>query len=239
MIPTKNQARLMLVALVACGASEALGQASGVMSNPIYNPANGHYYAYVTANAPGVLWDVAHVEAPTIQYLGVAGHMATVTTAAENQFLIDNLKKAVIDMYWLGGYQLPGSPEPDGGWVWVTGEVFSYHNWEPSNPEPNNGSGRGEEVLAMWRVNWDDPYVPGQVIGWWNDEPNWYAGKGYIIEFPFTGIPLELDWHTVDCGGGIITVDNLEIFSSIGQFDVGVPLINGTTELRGGFVAAP
>lgn len=36
---------------------------------------------------------------------------------------------------WLGGYQPPGSPEPDGGWCWVTGE-------------PNESD--GEHTLIFW-----------------------------------------------------------------------------------------
>lgn len=29
----------------------------------------------------------------------------------------------------IGGYQLLGSFEPSGGWVWVTGEKMNYTNW--------------------------------------------------------------------------------------------------------------
>jgi len=157
------------------------------MSTPVFNPGTGSYYAYVTAGHGGITWNQAFTQSAGIKHLGLDGHMVVITSAAENQFLIDNLAQAVIDMYWLGGFQVPGSPEPADGWSWVTGEAFSsYNNWEPTQPEPNNGDnrGEGEDKLAFWRVNYEDPYVPGQVIGWWNDEPNWYFGRGYIMEFP-------------------------------------------------------
>ena len=29
----------------------------------------------------------------------------------------------------IGGYQLPGSPEPSGGWAWVTDEAWEFTGW--------------------------------------------------------------------------------------------------------------
>lgn len=163
------------------------GAQAGVIvpfSTPVYNPATQSYYAFVTAQLGGITWDSAFAESSGLSFLGRDAHLVAITSAAENQFLIDNLTQAVIDMYWIGGFQAPGSPEPAGGWGWVTGEAFVYNNWEPVNPEPNNGDGQGEDKLAFWRVNYEDPYIPGQVIGWWNDEPDWFPGLGYVVEFP-------------------------------------------------------
>lgn len=177
-------ARLSALA-VAVGCALAAPAHAGVimMSTPVFNPATGSHYAYVTAGPGGITWDESFVAAQSLEHMGKDGHLVTITSAAENQFLIDNLTQAVIDMYWLGGFQAPGSPEPAGGWQWVTGETFGYTNWEPVNPEPNDGDGQGEEKLAFWRVNYEDPYIPGQEIGWWNDEPTWFHGLGYIVEF--------------------------------------------------------
>ena len=154
------------------------------MSTPVFNPANGSYYAYVTAPAPGLTWEESRVQSKSLEFLGMQGHLACITTAQENQFLVDNLTFAVGGLYWIGGFQLPGSGEPAGGWQWVTGESFDlYTNWEPTNPEPNDGDGHGEDKLSFWKVNYKDPYTPGDSIGWWNDEPDWFQGPGYVVEF--------------------------------------------------------
>ncbi len=43
---------------------------------------------------------------------------------------------------WIGLYQPEGSPEPDGGWMWVTGEAAEYTNWSTGAiMEPNDLGG--------------------------------------------------------------------------------------------------
>ena len=48
------------------------------------------------------------------------------------------------------------------------------------------------------------------------------------------GPAFDLDWHTIDGGGGTAVVGNLELSGTIGQADAGV-LIGGGFELIGGF----
>ena len=71
-------------------------------------------------------------------------------------FLMDRFKNlnlnvrvwAKVDYYhfaaWIGGFQTPGSVEPDQGFNWVTGETFNFTNW--ATQEPNNGS-TGEDSI--------------------------------------------------------------------------------------------
>lgn len=175
----------LAVGCLAGASSVRAGVVGPIYSAPQFYAPTGSYYAYVTAAPAGITWANARAEAETLSFLGREGHLVAITSAGENQFLVDNLQIAAIDMYWLGGFQAPGSPEPAGGWQWVTGEAFSYNNWEPTNPEPNDGDGQGEEVLSFWRIFYEDPYIPGnEPLGTWNDEPDWYPGRGYIVEFP-------------------------------------------------------
>ena len=46
---------------------------------------------------------------------------------------------------------------------------------------------------------------------------------------------FNLDWYTIDGGGGTSTGGVFEMSATIGQPDAGVPMIGGTFELTGGF----
>jgi hypothetical protein len=71
------------------------------------------------------------------------------------------------DVAWLGGSQKPDSPEPAGGWTWVTGEPFGFTNWSPGQPD---NAGEEESLLQMYRNGlWNDN----------SDSPTVY----FIVEF--------------------------------------------------------
>ncbi|MGD9110361.1 MAG: hypothetical protein PVG93_05425 [Phycisphaerales bacterium] len=89
---------------------------------------NDHYYEIIEASWQS--WDDSNELAQQRQYQGFQGYMATITSEAENDFiktLIQSTEGA--EQYYLGGYQPPGSPEPDGNWQWITGEPWIYSNW--------------------------------------------------------------------------------------------------------------
>jgi len=113
------------------------------------------------------------------------GYLATITSAEENAFVY-GLASANPSFWrlmlwggdyalgpWLGGVQPPGSTEPAGGWQWVTGEAWSYTDWQPATGEPNNQG--DEDRLHLYRIN--------GVIGW-NDVSGSYsaAPPAYILE---------------------------------------------------------
>ncbi len=119
-------------------------------------PANGHFYEVVLADNP--TWFEARDAASLRTYRGANGYLATVTTAAEQDFLVANLGGGVaLNALWLGGYQDVTDPryaEPSGSWKWITGElwntgagapVFSFNNLYMT--------GESEEHLITW---WDN-----------------------------------------------------------------------------------
>lgn len=122
---------------------------------------NGHYYESVSTP---LTWETANSAANAAVYLGLAGHLATVTSQPENDFIIANFSNP----QFLGGYQPDGSIEPAGGWAWVTGESWSYTNW--ASGEPNN-SGSTEKYLEYFAggPNWND--VSGS------------ATRTYVVEY--------------------------------------------------------
>jgi len=124
-------------------------------------------------------WTSAKTQAASMSFLGNPGRLATITSQAENDFVVNNLPLFVNssdDSYWLGGFQPTGSPEPAGGWQWITGEPWAYTNWRPG--EPNN-FGNIEDSVEM--------FSSGQ-NGKWNDLDNSdlasHQSQGFIVEFP-------------------------------------------------------
>ena len=92
---------------------------------------NGHWYEH-RVKSGYISWFGARDEAVTL-----GGHLATLKSPAENAFVFALIPQSMHQPgAWLGGFQMPGSVEPGGGWVWVDGEPFAWTNW--SGLAPNN-----------------------------------------------------------------------------------------------------
>jgi hypothetical protein len=120
---------------------------------PFLNPANNHYYYAIS---PGALdWDTARIAAQSFSYLGATGHLATITDAAEADFLTNTFGNRA----WVGASQDLSSPsysEPLGAWTWVTGEPFAYSAWAPGEPNDFGGTEDYLEVFNTGEFN-DQP----------------------------------------------------------------------------------
>lgn len=132
--------------------------ASLANATPVEWDSNGHTYDVITSPDEGSLtWAEAKALAEAM-----GGHLVTITSEEENKFvaaLVANQGYGNRERYWLGGYQTaPGTAacEPANCWAWVTGEKWSYENWEVG--EPNNGAGGTQHYLHYWRTpgNFDD-----------------------------------------------------------------------------------
>jgi hypothetical protein len=150
--------------------------AAPVFATPIqWAAGNGHYYDVVLV-ADQVTWDAALDSAAGTILNGVPGHLATITSQAEQDFIVGHFGNAV-RAKWLGGFQPPGSIEPSDGWQWITGEPFVYSNWRIG--EPNN-SGGNENRLEFFTANFDP-------LGVWSDlngeSPPATFVNGYVVEF--------------------------------------------------------
>lgn len=94
---------------------------------------------------------------------------------------------------WIGLYQPEGSEEPDGGWMWVTGEAAEYTNWSSGDIEEPNDLGGVEHYGHFFGQGLDSRAAE------WNDNSNDVTGdlgaagleitgdvgnpRGYIVEF--------------------------------------------------------
>jgi hypothetical protein len=147
---------------------------------------NGHYYDLVTEAGS---WSSALQKAALSSYRGMSGYLATLTSAAENQFVFSVFSGALPShkTIWLGATD----QTEEGVWRWAsgpeTGQLLTYTNWGgPVVPsEPNNGNGSPyfgpQHYLALplsWGGRWDDGWeVAPEFIG----DPDLYAG--YVIEY--------------------------------------------------------
>ena len=151
--------------------------------------ANGHYYEFVFAN--NISWTSADAAADASSYLGLPGHLATITSGDENAFLTNYVSTSLAGTDfgpWFGGFQAtqpPTQTNPTLNWQWVTGETWSYTDWRPLDlsiypyPEPNdvNNVENNEE-------NYTHFHSPGPTPWKWNDAPNVLPGiPGYLVEF--------------------------------------------------------
>ncbi len=173
--------------------------------------ANGHYYEIVLVNPTlGVRigWEEARQQASQWTFECVAGHLATITSEAED-ILLEALRKTVVQQagllpddvnhgheFWVGGSQTPGADEPAGGWEWVNNEG-------PIVAGPYGGYQRGVNALetpfGFWGPNEPNDcnsgidVAPGRenylAIGrygsrGWNDEGcGLQQIWGYVVEY--------------------------------------------------------
>ena len=145
-------------------------------AQPVLFSGNGHYYDLVRTS---IGWVDANAAVGNLTFLGAKGHLATLTSQAENDFLRDQF---AVDEAWIGGLQALGAPEPSGGFGWVTGEAFVYANWNPG--EPNNNSGDPNDP--------NERYVGFQDGGGWNDLSGSSRRSGYYIEYEPVPEPASL-----------------------------------------------
>lgn len=157
-------------------------------------PFDNHLYEVFVSD--GISWDAANAAAEALIVNGVPGHLATITSEDEDEF-IDGLRLATPGIntsgffdseLWIGGFQDTsisecmgenGSAEPGCGWKWVNNEgpistedfpEETYENWGPG--EPNN-SGGNEDHLATGLNG----------VFQWNDEGALSGIWGYVVEW--------------------------------------------------------
>lgn len=146
--------------------------------------STGHFYQFFSS--PGITWEEARDEASQKRLYDLEGYLTTITTTAENQFILNRVSGTA----WIGASDV----QEEGIWRWITGPeatensglgrllASGFQNWESG--EPNN---LGPEHYAHM-MDWSQP--PGQ----WNDLANEggagdYEPTGYIVEYG--GLPGE------------------------------------------------
>jgi hypothetical protein len=114
------------------------------------NNYNGHSYYRSTGS---MTWTEARQAC-----LNMGGYLVTLTSAAENNFIFN---------LWPSGWIGLTDEVQEGVWRWVTGEPFTWSNW--NGGEPNNAG--------------NEDYIQFVSGGKWNDLPN--ISLPYVLEFDY------------------------------------------------------
>jgi hypothetical protein len=141
------------------------------------------YYEFVPEEA--VSWADASAAASASTFMGVNGHLATVTSAGENDFLLD------IGPSFLGaqGAWLGGAVDASQAARWAVGpeagQLFTFSNFGGS--EPNDGPSNvwmnlGSVLAGIANGQWAD------AAGGLNSAGNQIAG--YFVEYQVGTVPL-------------------------------------------------
>ena len=136
---------------------------------PVLNPANGHHYILI---GDYLTWNDAKARAESMTLDNKHGHLVTFASQDELSWVLSNLTVGSWPV-WIGACQSQDAVEPDGGWRWVTGELWSFNHW--TGGEPNNAGG-GENYIEM------------SSGGWWNDALQNLTHQS-IVEFGTDAIP--------------------------------------------------
>ncbi|MBK9583581.1 MAG: hypothetical protein IPO48_17290 [Saprospiraceae bacterium] len=156
-----------LAPVVECNCSGPVADVSafreiGVFGNKKYYLSNATY-----------TWQQAYAHAQS-----VGGEMLCITSAAENAFILNtwSIPGFASQRTWLGAtdneaYGGTEANNTNNGWVWVSGEPFSYTNW--ASGEPNGLA--NEDYVEMFGTGGTEP-------GRWNDNTNTFGPLRYIME---------------------------------------------------------
>jgi len=170
---------------------------AGIEAGPFTNAANGHVYYLLTSDT----WMNSEAEA-----VALGGHLVTINDAAENQWVVDTFARygGVVRPLWIG----LTDRDSEGNFHWVSGEPFTFSNWNLASGEPNNSGGSGYEEDFTYIIQ-DNPGNPTVFPTFWNDVPN--DGFGVIppiygvveLNSPVVPVPVpvvrkgHLCWQTV------------------------------------------
>lgn len=165
-----------------------------------------HYYEYISATSG---WEEANSAASSRTFFGMAGYLATITSAAENAFITAKLSGDG----WIGGSDdyrqinnvrgttYTQQSETEGNWYWVTGPEAGtlistgnhspvvapggYMNWTAG--EPNDaGNEHALQLYATVDGLWNDLYGPAGVAGYVVEYGGYASDAALSIEYSRT-----------------------------------------------------
>ncbi len=156
---------------------------------------SNHTYEYI--EAPDISWEDARSASTSMVINGCGrGHLVTITSQLENDFVTEIIEHVSIQRVWLGLYQPDPMSPPAEDWEWVTGEPFEYSNWAPHEP---NDEGSLADFGAMWGPAGIGP------LGTWGDKSGSRSMDGYLAEWDCEEVIRVHEFPTAVTGDGSST----------------------------------
>jgi Ca2+-binding RTX toxin-like protein len=164
-----------------------------------YNATTGSFYQFVNT---AVNWTNAKNNAAAATVNGVAGHLAHVTTAAENS-AIDTLAGA--NAVWLGG----SDEGTEDTWLWIGGPMAGIQFWSGgSGGSVQNGFYENFSGGMPNKSNNDDDGLIQVNGGSWNDSrTNGGTTNRYVIEWEGSSVLTPSSSVTLSGGAGTDTLN--------------------------------
>lgn len=194
--PTMKASYPICSSLFAIAAISSL--ASPAVSQPVQwkleDGGNGHWYEIIDSF---VSWPVANGDAMRRSYAGLEGHLGTIHSETENDFVLqltsEELGPNKTDTVWLGltdseafggneSFESGIPARQTDGWVWVTGEPVSFVNWvegQPTNADGNPEVGAEGADYATMRGR--GHFVSERRGEWRDGDYRWTIG--YVVEY--------------------------------------------------------
>lgn len=174
MTPSEAQAILRAVTINTTSSVEQDRTVTFTLGAALPFVQNNHFYQFITA--PGISWTNAKAAAEQLTFFGMQGYLTTVTSAAENQFILSKIQ----GQGWMGA----SDEQVEGVWRWMTGPEAGQQFWQ--------GAAGGSVVNGLYN-NWasgepnnagNEDYAHFLNGGQWNDYPLSLGSiQGYVVEF--------------------------------------------------------
>jgi hypothetical protein len=156
-------------------------EVSLVEPTEVFFEENGHLYQFIPGN---FTWFQARDAAAARTAYGASGYLATITSAAENNFVYQRISGDG----WLGANDI----DTEKRWIWATGPEAGTHFFQ-ENPSGGGGSAV-EGRFHAWANGEPNDHSSGEDCGYiyasqggtWNDFPC-NAQQGYVVEFGAEG----------------------------------------------------
>ncbi|GHU87270.1 hypothetical protein FACS1894202_01270 [Clostridia bacterium] len=137
------------------------------------------------------------------------GHLVTITSAGEQEFVEKMKKPSDKKWFWIGAT----CEDKPGTWTWVTGEKWSYSNWDAGEPNYSNGTELYAATDMRRGYRWNDIMNSGGY-----SEGDWLVYGGFICEWdtakveeiPTVDVSTASSWAKES----ITTADKLKLVTS-------------------------